>query len=106
MSVSTLSFKFMIPSSAVTIRLVPSNRNGFVTTAIVRAPCSFAISAMIGAAPVPVPPPSPQVIKTISQSRKYSFNFSRDSSAACLPISGLPPAPKPRVKFSPICTFV
>ncbi|SCU46132.1 Uncharacterised protein [Staphylococcus aureus] len=27
---------------------------------------------------------------------------SRDSSAAFLPISGLAPAPKPRVNFSPI----
>jgi hypothetical protein len=37
-----------------------------VTTAIVRIPISFAISAMTGVAPVPVPPPIPAVINSIS----------------------------------------
>ena len=33
-------------------------------TAIVRIPSSFAICAITGAAPVPVPPPMPAVINT------------------------------------------
>src|SRR5579875_1449137 len=79
-----------------------SNRNGFVTTPTVNAPSSFEISAMTGAAPVPVPPPMPAVTKTISAPRKALANISRLSSAAFFPISGFAPAPKPRVSFSPI----
>ena len=45
-----------MPASAVRIRLCPSNSKGFVTTATVSTPSSFAVRAMIGAAPVPVPP--------------------------------------------------
>src|SRR3989338_4659499 len=67
---------------------------------------SFAISAIIGEAPVPVPPPSPQVKKTISTPDNSSLSFCRDSSAACLPISGSPPDPKPLVRFSPIWIFI
>src|SRR5205814_10330873 len=54
------------PTSASFILCCPSKKNGFVTTATVNAPISFEILATIGAAPVPVPPPSPQVIKTMS----------------------------------------
>ena len=39
--------------------LAPSNLNGRVTTATVRMSMLFAMSAMTGAAPVPVPPPMP-----------------------------------------------
>ena len=60
---------------------------------------------MIGDAPVPVPPPSPQVMKTMSASRMCSLICSRDSSAAFRPISGSPPAPRPRVSSAPIWTF-
>ena len=38
---------------------------GLVTTPTVKMPCSFAARAMIGAAPVPVPPPMPAVIKAM-----------------------------------------
>ena len=48
------------------MRLLPSNRNGRVTMPTVSAPASRASSAMIGAAPVPVPPPMPQVTNTMS----------------------------------------
>src|SRR5881409_659475 len=55
-----------IPISAWRIRLRPSNRNGLVTMPIVSAPRSRAICEMMGAAPVPVPPPMPQVTNTRS----------------------------------------
>ena len=63
---STCFESSVIPDSALTMCLLPSNLNGLVTTATVRAPVSFAISAIIGAAPVPVPPPIPAVINTMS----------------------------------------
>ena len=47
------------------IRFEPSNWNGLVTTPTVRTPSSRAACAMIGAAPVPVPPPMPAVMKHI-----------------------------------------
>src|SRR5205814_8731611 len=49
-NVSTLSFNSSIPSSAATILLVPSNANGFVTTATVKIPASFAAFAIMGVA--------------------------------------------------------
>ena len=105
--VSTLSLRFSIPSSAWTRRRAPSKRKGLVTTATVRAPTSFlAISAMMGAAPVPVPPPSPAVMKTMSAPTRTSLIFSRDSSAAWAPISGFDPEPRPLVPFSPIWSLI
>jgi len=70
--VSTLSLNFAIPSSAISILLLPSKSNGFVTTATVNAPIFLATPAITGAAPVPVPPPIPAVIKTIFAPSKYS----------------------------------
>ena len=81
-SVSTLSFKRSIPESAFNIRCFASNLNGFVTTPTVKIPCSFAIFATTGAAPVPVPPPIPQVTKTISAPFTAADNSSMLSSAA------------------------
>ena len=49
------------------------------------APCSLATSATTGAAPVPVPPPIPAVIKTRSDPSKAAAISSRDSSAASRP---------------------
>src|ERR1700733_579194 len=60
-TVSTDSSSSCIPRSACIIRRFPSNANGRVTTAIVNAPISLASEAITGAAPVPVPPPSPAV---------------------------------------------
>ena len=57
---------------------------------------------MIGAAPVPVPPPMPAVIKTRSAPSTAWAMSSLDSSAAFCPIAGLPPAPSPFVSFTPI----
>jgi len=72
MSVSTLSTSSAMPCSARSRRFAPSKLNGLVTTATVSAPTSFAISAMIGAAPVPVPPPMPAVTNTMSASFRAS----------------------------------
>ena len=88
-----------MPSSAWAARRRPSKEKGRVTIPTVKQPISLAISATIGAAPVPVPPPIPAVIKTRSVFSKARAISSRDSSAAFCPIAGLPPAPKPRVNF-------
>ena len=80
---------------------MPSNLNGFVTTATVNAPISFAIDAITGAAPVPVPPPIPAVIKIMSAPVKSSSIAPRSLSAAFLPTSGFAPAPKPFVRPLP-----
>ena len=87
-----------MPSCAWRARCAPSNSNGRVTTPTVRAPISFlAISAITGAAPVPVPPPSPAVTNTMSAPLSASLMSSRDSAAAPWPICGLAPAPRPLV---------
>ena len=105
-SVSTLSFNFSIPARALFIRVLDSKRNGFVTTPTVREPCSLAIRATTGVAPVPVPPPIPQVTKTMSAPFNAAAISSELSSAAFSPISGLAPAPRPLVILSPICKSV
>ena len=80
---------------------MPSSLKGLVTTATVKAPNSFAIDAIIGAAPVPVPPPIPAVMKTISEPANNSSIAILSLSAALLPISGSAPAPKPLVRPFP-----
>ncbi len=100
--VSTFPFKAATPRSACANRFFPSNVKGLVTTPMVKIPNSLAVAATIGAAPVPVPPPIPAVTNTISAPFKTSAISARLSSAACVPISGLAPAPKPLVNFSPI----
>ena len=69
-------------------------------------PISFAIRAITGAAPVPVPPPIPAVTNTISAPLRACASSSWLSSAAFSPISGFAPAPSPLVSFSPICIAV
>ena len=86
--VSTFSFNFAIPSAAKRPRFGPSNVNGRVTTPTVNAPNSFATAATIGAAPVPVPPPIPAVMKTISAPSSASRMNCSLSSAAFSPTSG------------------
>ena len=103
--VSTCSFSSSNPFSAISRRCTPSNANGLVTTATVSTPASLAIFAKTGAAPVPVPPPNPQVMNTISAPRRTSANSSLFSSAAPRPTSGFIPAPKPRVVCFPIWTL-
>ena len=84
------------PSSAWSIFLFPSKRNGMVTMPTVRIPISLAVLAIIGAAPVPVPPPIPAVIKAILQpSFSMFFTSSKLSLAASRARSGRFPAPRP-----------
>ena len=88
------------------MRLSPSKRKGIVTMATVSKPSSLAAFAIIGAAPVPVPPPIPAVIKTILVlPSSTSATSLRLSIAAWRPISGLFPAPRPSVNDSPNCIF-
>ncbi len=97
MSVSTCSVSIASPSSARRALWRPSKRNGLVTTPTVRAPSSCAICAMMGAAPVPVPPPMPAVTKTMSAPEMSSLMRWTSSRAALRPRSGSAPAPRPRV---------
>ena len=101
-SVSTFFFSSAIPFSALLILFLPSKLKGFVTTPTVRIPSSLEIAAILGAAPVPVPPPIPAVMNTISEPRRACAISSCVSSTDFSPISGLPPAPRPLVSFSPI----
>lgn len=55
----------------------------------------------IGAAPEPVPPPIPAVTNTKSLPATKRNISLRLSSAAFRPLSGTPPAPKPRVTSLP-----
>src|SRR3954471_7706808 len=105
MSESTCSFSWSIPTAATFCRL-PSKAKGLVTTATVRMPISRAISATTGAAPVPVPPPMPAVMKSMSAPEISSLMRSRSSSAASRPTSGLAPAPRPLVTSVPSCSVV
>jgi len=94
-----------MPFSATCMRRRPSNGNGLVTTATVRMPISFATCATTGAAPVPVPPPMPAVMNTMSAPCSASMIASRSSSAAWRPTSGFAPAPSPLVTFAPRCSL-
>ena len=71
---------------------------------MVSRPASMAILPMTGAAPVPVPPPIPAVMKTIrvSPAVRAIRICSPLSSAASLARSGLAPAPRPLVTVGPI----
>ena len=60
------------------------------------------MEATTGAAPVPVPPPRPAVMKTMSEPSRASQIFSVSSTAAWRPTSGLAPAPRPFVSLPPI----
>mmetsp|Transcript_43285 Transcript_43285/g.92029 ORF Transcript_43285/g.92029 Transcript_43285/m.92029 type:complete len:322 (+) Transcript_43285:496-1461(+) len=102
MTVSTCSRSLSIASVACLIRRRPSNANGLVTMATVSAPLSLLISATTGAAPDPVPPPMPDVMKQRSAPETMADISSRDSSAARRPMSGSPPAPSPRVTEEPM----
>ena len=93
-----------MPVCATFIRFPPSSLNGRVTTATVRMFMLFAMSAITGAAPVPVPPPMPAVMNSMSEPSIISAMRSRSSMAASRPISGRAPAPRPRVSAVPICT--
>ena len=76
-----------------------------MTTPMVRAFRFLEISATIGAPPVPVPPPSPAVMNTMSAPFRISSISVRCSSAARRPTSGFDPAPSPRVVSRPMSSF-
>jgi len=101
MAVSTTCLSSERPCSAISARLRPSNEKGRVTTATVSAPISRQMSAMTGVAPVPVPPPSPEVMNTMWLSESALRISSALSSAASRPIRGFAPAPSPSVMPSP-----
>ena len=101
-SVLTFSLRSLMPCSAASRRRAPSKVNGLVTTPTVSAPTSRAMDAITGEAPVPVPPPMPAAMNTMSAPRKSWNSDSALSSAALAPTCGLPPAPSPRVSFSPM----
>ena len=103
--VSTIFRNSEIPSSAWRFLLFPSNWNGLVTIATVSIPSSLAISATTGAPPVPVPPPKPAVIKTMSAPSSCPLIRSLVSKAALFPTSGFEPAPNPFVTSAPNCNF-
>ncbi len=104
-NVSTCSRNRSIPFSACIARRRPSKANGFVTIATVSAPRSRATSAMTGAPPVPVPPPSPAAMNTMSAPFRASAISSVWSSAAARPTSGSLPAPSPRVSWRPMSSL-
>ena len=107
---STHSLSWARPSMAWAMRRLPSRLKGRVTTATVStlplSPPSWpAMEATTGAAPVPVPPPRPVVMKTMSEPSRASQIFSVSSTAAWRPTSGLAPAPRPLVSLPPIWIF-
>ena len=94
------------PSSAWMIFFSPSKIKGMVTIPTVRISISFAMRAMTGAAPVPVPPPIPAVMNTILvPSFSCALISSILSSAASRARSGRLPAPSPCVMLRPSCSF-
>ncbi len=105
-SVSTASLSCSMPALAVSSRTAPSQPNGRVTTPMVNASISLAMRATTDEAPVPVPPPMPAVMNTMSEPCSTSYRSSVDSSAALRPISASPPTPNPRVSLSPMRTRV
>src|SRR5438093_6951696 len=62
--------------------------------------------ATTGAPPVPVPPPIPAVIKTISAPIRCSRSSSSLSKVERFPTSGFAPAPSPLVRELPSCTLL
>ena len=76
MSVSTSSCSSWMPRSACSPRREPSNENGFVTMPTVKAPTSREMRATTGAAPVPVPPPEPAAMNTMSAPFSRLFRWS------------------------------
>mmetsp|Transcript_56119 Transcript_56119/g.154669 ORF Transcript_56119/g.154669 Transcript_56119/m.154669 type:complete len:277 (+) Transcript_56119:203-1033(+) len=100
-SASTHGLSAAIDCMACLRRWPPSKVNGRVTTPTHSAPWRCAAAATTGAAPEPVPPPIPAVTKTISAPAIIFSISARLSSAACLPTSGMPPAPSPPVRSVP-----
>ena len=73
MTVSDASWSFSKPISAFSLLFTPSAENGMVATATVNAPAFLEILEIIGAEPVPVPPPRPHVTNTMSDPSNSSL---------------------------------
>ena len=100
--VSTCGSNSLMPFSAWPLLLGPSKLKGVVTIPTVRIPRSWQILAMMGAPPVPVPPPMPAHTKAILVlTSKILLISSRDSSVAWRPMEGFAPAPSPWVRCGP-----
>ena len=103
---STYFFISSKPSSACILRRLPSKEKGVVTIPTTKISNSFAAFAIIGLAPVPVPPPIPAVINNILVlAPNISLISSIFSIAEFLPTSGIEPAPIPSVRLAPNCTL-
>mmetsp|Transcript_9693 Transcript_9693/g.12271 ORF Transcript_9693/g.12271 Transcript_9693/m.12271 type:complete len:245 (+) Transcript_9693:590-1324(+) len=100
--VSTCFLRTSIAASACFILFRPSKANGLVTTPTVKHPQFLATSANTGAAPLPVPPPIPAVIKIISAPSQICSISLAFSIAAFSPTDGIPPAPSPLVVCLPM----
>lgn len=105
-TVSAASFSFSSPFSAFSLLRIPSAENGSVATAMVSASSFLARLDMTGADPVPVPPPSPQVMNTMSDPVNFFLISSSLSSADDCPMFGSPPAPSPRQVSLPISSLL
>ena len=102
-NVSQAFFISAIPSRALFILLGPSKLKGSVTIPTVNTPSSLEICEITGAAPVPVPPPIPAVMNTMSAPSIKAIIASLSASTASLPTLEFAPAPNPLVKFFPTC---
>jgi hypothetical protein len=105
-SVSTVRRIFSMASSALRRRFSPSNANGLVAKPTTNILSSRATSATMWPAPLPVPPPAPSVMKTMSAPSMANLISSRDSTAAFSPMAGSAPAPRPRVASLPMWILV
>jgi hypothetical protein len=94
-SVSTFSLRRWMPWIGLDRAAAALELERPVTTPMVRALRLLATSAMTGAPPVPVPPPLPAVMNTMSAPLMTSSISSRCDSAAARPISGSDPRPAP-----------
>ena len=103
--VSTFSFILANPSIAFSSLFFHSKPKGFVTIPIVKIHMLFAIHAITGAAPVPVPHHIHAVTNTISASHKACLISFSDSSADFLQISGFAHAQSHLVIFIQILTL-
>ena len=79
------------------MRRPPSQSKGLVTTPTVRMPISLATRAITGAAPVPVPPPMPAVMKSMCAPSMAAADVVHRRLGRSRPLSGLLPAPRPLV---------
>ena len=88
-------------SSACSRRRFPSKEKGSVANTTTWAPCARIASAIQGAAPEPVPPPSPTSNTTSDAPSNRAPTTDILSCAAARPSSGSPPVPRPRVSRCP-----